>query len=64
MTHTPAPWTPYDREDAIPVPSAWAGIPDDAYHADQMARPHASSTQTGPPPSTGSTPTPPRLPGR
>lgn len=37
MTHTPAPWTPYDRPDAIPVPSAWAGIPDAAYHADQMA---------------------------
>lgn len=37
MTRTPAPWTPYDRSDAIPVPSAWAGIPDSDYHADQMA---------------------------
>lgn len=37
MTHAPAPWTPYDHPDAIPVPSAWAGIPDTDYHADQMA---------------------------
>lgn len=37
MTMTPRQWTPYDDATAIPVPSAWAGIPDTDYHADQMA---------------------------